>query len=223
MSARSFTANNRIIIITVPHGFCFYQSLGFDTRDCDKRALDASIILYNKLKERNNVPLIFLSNIKRSKIDLNRPWSRFTEWRQQINDTLRELKNLNPQAKLILVDMHSFPQETENTKGWKKIAFLDTEETETVNNLINKLNDGLGKGTIISNFVQGSNINDIQITSRRYVDFSFLIENNEYIENFTEDELRKAYDIIADYLLTFPITEKVVDINYSNYPKCFIM
>lgn len=198
----------RIIIITVPHGFCLARTANCDVRTCDLRAQEAAQLLYNKLIAKNNYPTLFLSNIERSEHDLNRPWSRDVHWRQELKKTLNKFRNLGDDKIIILVDMHSFvnsirrpdlhPEETfEN----KKIGVLDFKKNLITDNLISQLGEKLGQENIV--FVAGSEVNDIQLTSREFANYSFLIENNEDSKIYTKQDLNDSMEIIANYLLTF--------------------
>ena len=206
--------SNYIIIITIPHGMCLNRSYGDNTRTCDLRAKEAADVLYEKLVLKGNYPTVFLSNIERHEHDLNRPWSRDVPWRIELTRTLNKLKNIKNNKTIILVDMHSFnymgpiPSMKEaKIFGGKKVVLLDIEENIIVDNLIQKLSNILGvnsNGESNVGFIMGSIVNDIQITSRKYVDYSFLVENNENEKIYTKDELNKTMDILSDYLLTLP-------------------
>ena len=82
--------------------------------------------------------------------------------------------------------------------------------------MLNKLKNSLGDDNVI--FVPGSEVNDIQLTSRKYVNYSFLIENNEDKTIYTDKDLDKAMEIIADYLLEFSLPNySYISTQYNNY------
>src|SRR3989344_7357241 len=217
------STNNRIIIITVPHGLCLARTACSTIRTCDLRAQQASNKLYEKLVLKNNYPTTLLSNIERAEHDLNRPWSREVPWRLELTKILKKLRQLGNDKEIILVDMHSFvgpirridKYPDENFKN-KKLALLDFKDNDITNNLLNKLKNSLGDDNVI--FVPGSEVNDIQLTSRKYVNYSFLIENNEDKTIYTDKDLDKAMEIIADYLLEFSLPNySYISTQYNNY------
>ena len=201
--------SNRIIIITIPHGFCTYRAIGYPDRNCDLRAYESAHKLYEKLVKKGVYPLLFPSIIEREEHDLNRPWSREVSWRRSLEHTLQKLRKLGNDRIIILVDMHSFigpirrpdlhPEEDFRDK---KMGLLDFDGlNKYTGGLLQNLQKALGETNIV--FVPGSEVNDIQLTSRKYVNYSFLIENNEDSSKYTEDDLDKAMETIATYLLTF--------------------
>lgn len=89
----------RLVVVTVPHGYCPTPcSL---QRQCDCVAALRATQLHAKLQAANVVATLLIPTTPRSEGDFNRIWTRGSPYRQQLTKVL-------PLAWLVL-DIHSFP------------------------------------------------------------------------------------------------------------------
>jgi len=99
------------VFITVPHAFC----PDADVRLCDLRAREAANALYDALK-RLTLPAMnvrfFAAQTLREDGDLNREETRKWQWRVAIQNAIEASRMAG--HKVVLFDMHSFPDDAEN-------------------------------------------------------------------------------------------------------------
>lgn len=207
------------VIITSPHGTCSNQ---YD-KLCDKRAEFIAKLLNDKiikLKEKytTNIedPVLFLSDtIYRHTIDLNRLESRSTEWRNKIRETINSsLKNKNIK-RIILFDIHSFPNDTKWGYETKMVILnniLSRNEGIKLYNYLFMRDPQIYKSIKL---LLGSPKNDIQLeveqmeisgTFKKPID-SFVLEFNEDEQILSKSQLNLLLDlIISDTVSDYKVT-----------------
>lgn len=92
------------IIITAPHSLCNDHVEG---RNCDTKSQIAAQSLYDRLPYDKT---LFLADVYRNQIDLNRPVGRKMEFRENLTELLNDLRSGNNEKGEIfpiLFDIHS--------------------------------------------------------------------------------------------------------------------
>jgi hypothetical protein len=99
------------IILTVPH------ATGENDKEhtYDKIAKDVAVELDKKLKEKGIEVETIIGNIERTDIDLNRPESRDTEFRNKISNAITE--------DAFLIDVHSFPPDDPSNAPFDVVVY----------------------------------------------------------------------------------------------------
>lgn len=96
---------NIAIILTIPHAKCIGNN---ENHTCDAYAKKLADALENKLTKITKNIHIFIGNINRSKIDLNRIQSRVTPFRRKVIETAKKWLDSGIRE-LFVIDCHSFP------------------------------------------------------------------------------------------------------------------
>src|SRR5271154_3725822 len=197
--------NDIVFLVTVPHGGC--NSNTAFKRTCDRRAIEAAEMIKKTMESFYRESLynktLFYENetIERSDYDLNRKWSRGNPWRVE----LREVMQKNKKSLMLVLDVHSFPQE--HFKKGCRIAILDDVPVNTntkefgryASICFQKLSYAFNRDKIRP-FVRLMNgiTNDIQDQTQSLGIQSFLIEFAEEDYLLTETELKESCNIICD-------------------------
>lgn len=156
------------VIVTVPHAACYDSYY----RICDTRALQAANIV-SKYLESFNLNVILLANYKvlRTEYDMNRPNSRNSNYRNQIENTINQIFARGDRVSFVL-DMHSFPTE-DSWSDYKKydlvFLYLQKYREDQIFRPYFESDDRVG-------FLEGSNDNDIMYTSNARGIKSILVE-----------------------------------------------
>lgn len=181
--------NDVVTIITAPHSLCRGD---IPSRHCDEISETAARSLYNKI---DTDTAIFLADQFRGDIDLNRPISRDTGYRQEVTDLMREI---NQKKQLgFLIDVHSFPDEEH---GDVAISILDNTPGTAYSLTLAYMLDQAGipsnyrRGQIPVSLVKG---NDLVNEARSRGLFAVLIEYSEKLDRDTIDQIN---DIIHSWL-----------------------
>ncbi len=187
------------VIITASHSLCRNK------RDnlCDRKTFEIAKKLEDKIQSTTNVvPTVYLSNVFRDIIDLNRIESRKTTWRNQIKEDITKAL-INDNVKHIIVfDIHSFP----NGFGFGTSLVI-------LNNLLSKKEGSRLYNNLIDDNVPGikmligSDKNDIQLELEhmdqhysKNID-TFLLE---FSDNLTESQLQKILNVIVKLIKKTP-------------------
>lgn len=202
------------IVITVPHSYCL-DKLG---RHCDTRAREVALALIQEFNKFKNVKVHYFPNntTLRSELDLNRSWSRNHSMRQKIDKLLNSLYENNNEHDVLLLDIHSFPNNSDSFKisgkPIPKIVILDTAK-DIDSNLTNTIYDKI-KQTIpeINKLIACEKnsfyckSNDIIVEGKKIND-ALLLEFNEDDNYFTREN-------IIDFVSNF--TKSIMSIQNNN-------
>jgi hypothetical protein len=161
-------------VITVPHAKCILL-----IRDCDRIAEKAAKYLHKAINGN-----IFISNVWRKTLDLNRAKSYNSKWRKKVR------KHLNPNN--VLIDVHSFPIEHSS----ELMYGITLEE--------NFLSRGIRSRGY--NVVKGDKTNDIIFEAYNKNVPAILLEFNE---SLTDDQLKR---VVEDIKPLFLFREKKNDV-----------
>jgi hypothetical protein len=176
------------VFITVPHADCRGDAYW---HHCDLLAEEMARKISDAFLARNVETKLFVGNVPRRKVDLNRPVSRLTRFRRSLS---KELKNAGFND--VLLDIHSYPS---NSKAYelyildiKQLSFDDTFNTFLIGNL-----ESQGIKTFLLN--KGSLKNDIVVEAmtKHGIHDSSLIEVSENLIG-QKDRLLYIADAIAD-------------------------
>ena len=172
-------SRNPVLVITVPHTF----HVGFLPREMhatDFSALDAARDL-QKAFSANVVTRVFVGDVPRFLVDLNRPQSRNTQWRRRVTDLLRFLGR-----RAVQLDVHSFPDDP-----WtgKEIVVMDTARGHE---WARDLAKGLRRRGINAYYIRGSPRNDLIQTSEALHVPAVLLEFNEKLASPRRREIAAA-------------------------------
>ena len=186
----------KVILLTVPHSFCKYDS-AYERR-CDRRALQAAKVLANFFKNKK-VMVISNDSIDRKTLDTNRAQSRQTKYRKNITNILDKYDVL------WVLDIHSFPNY--DFGHGLNFVFLDNiSPTTTIEyKIFNQILPDMENAAIL----EGSLSNDIQYEARKKGIPSILIEVSERSELLSTKELNKNMNLIAKQVY------KYIDIKYN--------
>jgi hypothetical protein len=190
------------IIITTPHAGC-YQGL---TRNCDRRALVASVLMRKNLEEMVKqlvlpVKILLFPNVNthRSRCDMNRPQCRNTNYRLSLNELIDAIEFKGNKV-LWNLDIHSFPfPDSWNDFRYYQLVFLSVS------------NSPFREGNILKNFfetqnvmndeyvgfLRGSDKNDIMITMQERGIKSILIEVLENERLYSKELMEYDFNYIA--------------------------
>lgn len=180
-------ARNKIhVIITVPHSKCtIHDNETNDTHWCDKISGTVANMIYDKFNDPINrksiVPHIFTSQTHRTECDLNRIQCRYNDFRLPEAQLIKILTNND--TKYILLDIHSFPEDSE-FRG-NDVVIL-TKYQNVYDKLAILVRDMISKFKYKCSILEGSYENDIINTSPSS---SILLEFNETLETKTLDKL----------------------------------
>jgi len=171
------------VIITVPHGF----PIRMDEHWGDYLAPSIAWNLYDSLVKQGIVCYIFINPFPRNHMDMNRPESQNTSWRNIIVRTAME----NPSA--YLFDIHSYPKDDPD---WNKFDIVILKSWGvTPPSLMNKIKKCINNNGITASIKDTDVRNDVVISASLLGLKSVLIECNEkYIgkPNKIFKPLRKA-------------------------------
>jgi hypothetical protein len=137
--------------------------------------------------------------ILRARMDFNRPWSRDSLYRQQIEAAMRRVASgcaasgSSGGSCAWLLDMHSFPQGSQGFRG--EVVLLSHPWGD--NEPLARLADYLEQRGIVTSVIAGSQINDIQERARVWQMRSALVETSEELP---EHRYREIADVIADFI-----------------------
>lgn len=168
------------VLLTVPHAVCLQE---IKVRHCDRVAEKAARILYEMIPSSQ----LFIGNILRERMDLNRNVSLNTFFRRRIR---WYLENTQP---LLLLDIHSFPPgEFEGAD----VAILDEQPASGYGqDLFGYLDENLAGYSI--GYFEGSKVNSIIRESNYYGVPALLIEFNE---SLTDDEMINISQVISSWV-----------------------
>lgn len=194
------------VIITVPHASGCDQTVF--NHYCDYYGEKVASVLSHAMRDvkvANEIP--FVSTIGRRQTDMNRKWSRETEYRLSIDDAIGRAISLR--YDVWVIDVHSFPPDylpfsgSNNPDEQNKFIILDTRiekpnyVTPYVRDLVHEL---LDKGIAIETMegahphpnVLDEDTNDIMDSARTMGAKAFLIEANENTSNEVIAQTSKA-------------------------------
>lgn len=190
--------DEQLIILSVPHAKCLSEN---SKHTCDTAADKLATYIKNKLKNKD--ARIFLGDINRSIIDLNREAGIYTSWRKNIRDTIKnKLINykLNKSNIVFVLDCHSFPNGSFGTKKYPNpdVSILYSSKSQL--NIINKLINTFERNNIVTTShlgIHNSVIDEFYILDQRI--YNVLLNNYvriipiliEVKESITEDQLDK--------------------------------
>lgn len=170
------------IVITTPHSFCVH---GINERHCDLNAENAAVSLLRILRTSKYSTVYLPADQPRFQVDLNRPESRDTRFRQSLGKIL----NNNP---ALLLDIHSFPYDTFERDY--DVVIIDNPPTTEYSV---SLKDRLLNHNINVGYITGNSDNDIVIEARSKNVFAMLIE---YSEILNISDLNIINGVIADWI-----------------------
>lgn len=165
-----------MIIVTVPHSLCLSDTLG---RNCDTLSLLASYNLVDKLTAKR-LPVVYLpGNYHRSEVDLNRIYSRHTDYRQRLSSLLYSCS--------LLIDIHSFER-----NGFGSDVDLVILDNEPGTQYGIRLYNILKQKNVSVDYILGADYNDITQQGRQNGVPSILIEYGEFMKVTTVDHINNC-------------------------------
>lgn len=172
------------VVVVAPHSLCNPK---LKYRHCDRVAREAAIDLYQKLPYDGK---LFLSNVYREKLDLNRSPSRKSPFRHELSKYIGTVSD--GVQKMYVLDVHSFP---EGEYQDRQIAIVnnDMKRNLCAKRLFHYLQDD---GFDVEYF-EGTDVNDIHIEALKHGHPSVLIEFNE---NLTPNQIQDLTQSITNWL-----------------------
>ena len=187
----SVSSLDKKIIVTAPHAMIqIHEEHEKNTHPFDFRAKEAAEALAAVLKKDFHVDL-FLSEVPRSIIDLNRVPARPYKWRQDILDKINQYTDAGNQV--ILFDVHSFGNKDRDAWIDNALVLLDGESD--VDNLFAEIKEI--KGNIKR--IEIKERDDIVQTAKKAGATALLLEFNEDTEILSRDELLAICDKAAQF------------------------
>jgi len=172
------------VLVTVPHG----------GKDDDEFApvMAAKISRFLDSMDVSNIRKI--NYYPRSMIDMNRPASRGTDFRNEIEAKLKELTKND-----VLIDVHSFP---DNDQSPYELYFLDIHGISIDDSFNKALHTFLVKHGVNAAILAGSQINDIVMQAMEYgMENLTLIEFNR---SLSHDRLNAITKLVALFVAAMP-------------------
>ena len=176
--------HNMKVLVTVPHG----------GKDDDEFApvMAAKISRFLDSMDVSNIRKI--NYYPRSMIDMNRPASRGTDFRNEIEAKLKELTKND-----VLIDVHSFP---DNDQSPYELYFLDIHGISIDDSFNKALHTFLVKHGVNAAILAGSQINDIVMQAMEYgMENLTLIEFNR---SLSHDRLNAITKLVALFVAAMP-------------------
>jgi hypothetical protein len=202
-------------VITVPHAQCVKEHLDKNWHLCDTLAIHAADSFSTNLTRKNiSFTFPFVGFINRTTVDLNRPESRYTDFRMAINNELDKHQDI------FVVDVHSFDDRAPwcSNSICPTVVFLDGQtEHKTVQmgsrkspitgkffNLPELIKDELDPSKKTKVDVGRSSLNDIVKTAMEHpnVRGAVLIEFNEQDFDSKKENLSSWVSDIIDSIIS---------------------
>jgi hypothetical protein len=172
------------VLLTVPHG----------GKDNDELApvIAAKISRFLDLMDVSNVRKI--NYYPRSMIDMNRPASRGTDFRNEIEAKLKELTKND-----VLIDVHSFPDDDQTPY---ELYFLDIYGIDQDDSFNRALHSFLVKHGVNAAILAGSQINDIVMQAMEYGMENLTLA--EFNRSLSPDRFNVITKLVASFVAAMP-------------------
>lgn len=182
-----------MIVITVPHSYCIKTK----KRSCDTVASYSALMLQKELLKVKTECVIIESEANRIiEYDDNRFSSHIVDESSLWRKLREELKNVD-EKKVIVIDMHSFPDKSFD--GFD-VVFLDNYPYQNITKdmlevfLKNKINCAILPASTGNNAII-----DVLTLHPKYIR-AVLVEINEKYFNILEEEYKKIINVLAIFL-----------------------
>lgn len=186
------------IIITAPHVVCRKSY-----RDCDRRAREAAMRIYEAIPDRFHVSL-HLSNLYRRDYDGNRVSSRKTPWREEVTRDIQESVKRYGAEHVLLLDIHSMVGLSKEyaRRGDDAMPMLCTiSYDDRISTLRDRLEAALGK--VVTAFRGGARF-DLISEARDHGVVGILIEHNENHDLLTSEDIDKEIQVLIPWIDDLP-------------------
>ncbi len=191
-----------LIVITVPHAPC-PERIPEGSHPCDLASPGAANLLHSVSRRHFRDVELLEADVPRTIADQNRPWGRGTQFRNRVATLVVDGRSAG--RSVYVIDVHSFPS---NEKGWNEydVVVIDprpdyapsfvTFRSDATMDLYEFLRDE-GKDV---EYVPGSQLNDIVVTSRDMGATSFLLEISEDSFAKAPEKIEEAFEEILKWI-----------------------